>query len=237
MMAQEQHAQRTIYCISGLGADERVFSRLVVPGAGFVYLQWLIPAAQESITDYATRMCGQIPAISGGRVVLMGVSFGGMMAIEMAKQIPGAAVILISSVKSRKELPWSTRLAGRLGLYSLIPTRPGTYSFMRPMRNYFLGVGTREEASLSNEFSENVDPVYLRWAVRQIVCWKNEWQPPVLYHIHGSKDRAFPIGRIAATHVVEGGGHFMVMNRAKEISGILAGILSNIFGRPATNDR
>jgi pimeloyl-ACP methyl ester carboxylesterase len=230
MTIQEQK----LYCISGLGADERVFSRLNIPGVEFIYLRWLIPYDRESMSAYAARMCSQVP---GGPVVLMGLSFGGMMAIEMAKLIPGAAVILVSSVRSRKELPWATRLAGRLGFYKLISSRRRTYTFLRPLRNYFLGAETGEEARLSDEFSENVDPVYLRWAIQQIVCWKNKWQPSILYHIHGSNDRSFPLELVAATHVIRGAGHFMIMNRAKEISGILAGIMGNIFGGPATNGR
>lgn len=200
-----------------------------------VYLKWVRPYKDEPIGAYAKRMCDQLAeSPSSFPIVFIGVSFGGMMAIEMAKHIPGAAVILISSVRSRKELPWATKLAGMLGLYRLISTKPKPYRFLRPLRHYLLGSENREEDRLSDEFSENVDPVYLQWAIRQIVCWKNEWQPQVLYHIHGSKDRSFPLKGVAATHIVNG-GHFMVMNRAKEISGILEGILGNIFDRPATN--
>jgi len=156
----------------------------------------------------------------------MGVSFGGMMAIEMAKFMPGAKVILISSVKSRKELPIGTKLAGVLGLYRLIPSRP--WPWIYSISNYFLGAEGKEETRLSNEFSEHVDRVYLRWAVKQIVCWKNKWQPRVLYHIHGSKDKTFPLNRVAATDVVEGGGHFMVMNRADEMNAILGRIRDSL---------
>jgi pimeloyl-ACP methyl ester carboxylesterase len=217
-------AQKQVYCISGLGADQRVFSKLSVPGLRFIYLEWLTPSKGESIGSYAKRMCGQLDAphvgpAPAGPPVLMGVSFGGMMAIEMAKYIPGAKVILISSVASRKELPAGTKLAAALGLYRLIPARPGAW--MRSISNYFLGAEGEEEFRLSNEFIENVDPVYLRWAIKQIIRWKNEWQPPVLYHIHGSKDRTFPLNRVAATHVVKGGGHFMVMNRAEEVNALL----------------
>lgn len=220
--------KNNVFCISGLGADERIFSKLIVPGIHFNFLQWLIPAKKESIEAYAKRMCDQLPAgridpMSKDRLMLMGVSFGGMMAIEMAKYLPGAEVILISSVKSRKELPGWAKLATALRLYKLTPARQRPW--MRSIGNHFLGVETEEEIRISNEFMENVDRVYLRWAIEQIVKWKNDWQPPVLYHIHGTKDRTFPVKRVAATHVIRGGGHFMVMNRAKELSRILAGIL------------
>ena len=172
-------------------------------------------------------------------VTLMGVSFGGMMAIEMAKWIPVAKVIIISSVKSRKELPAGTKLAAAIGLYRLVPSRQT--SWMRSIGNHFLGAGTEEEIRLSNEFMEKVDPVYLHWAIRQVMRWKNEWQPPVLYHIHGTKDRTFPFHRVCCDpYRVEGGGHFMVLNRAKEMNSILADIAlnpCNISGMQATYGR
>jgi pimeloyl-ACP methyl ester carboxylesterase len=228
---------RQVYCISGLGADERIFSRLKVPGVEFVYLKWLIPEKDESISAYAARMSKQVkePRETGdqdretGGPVFMGVSFGGIMAIELAKLYPAARVVLVSSVKSRKELPPWMKWVGALGLYRLVPRRPGSVSrsnaWIREIGSDFLGAETEEEKRLSNEYRQKVDPVYLYWAVKQIVQWRNHWRPQALHHIHGSKDKTFPIKGITATHVIPGGGHFMVMNRAEEMSRILAAIL------------
>jgi pimeloyl-ACP methyl ester carboxylesterase len=225
---------KQVYCISGLGADERIFSRLKVPGVEFIYLKWLIPEKDETIGDYAKRMSAQVsqPRDSPGQPrdpIFVGVSFGGIMAIELAKLYPAARVVLVSSVKSRKELPAWMRWVGVLGLYRLVPSRPGSVSrsnaWLREIGSDFLGAETEEEIRLSNEYRQKVDPVYLYWAVKQIVQWKNRWRPKALHHIHGSKDKTFPIKGITATHVISGGGHFMVMNRAEEMSRILASIL------------
>src|SRR5580692_10641622 len=151
-----------VYCISGLGADERVFSNLKVQGASFHYLQWLQPEENESIGDYASRMVRQVPVPDP---ILLGVSFGGMMAIEMAKECPGAAVILVSSVKSRQELPTWIRFCGKLKLGNLLPRKPWR---MVRLENYFLGVETPEELTLSNEFRMHADPDYLHWAILQV---------------------------------------------------------------------
>jgi pimeloyl-ACP methyl ester carboxylesterase len=225
---------RQVYCISGLGADERIFSRLKVPGVEFIYLKWLIPEKDESIDAYAHRMRLQVknhrdsPAHNGDPV-FMGVSFGGIMAIELAKLYPAARVVLVSSVKSRKELPAWMRWVGALGLYRLVPSRPGSVSrsnaWFGEIGSEFLGAETEEENRLRDEYRHKVDPAYLYWAVKQIVQWKNDWRPQALHHIHGSKDKTFPIKGITATHVISGGGHFMVMNRAEEMNRILAAIL------------
>jgi len=204
-----------IYCLSGLGADERIFSHLTLPGIALTYLQWVTPVKGETIEAYATRMIG--PGITENPTFL-GVSFGGMMAIEMAKQCKNARVILVSSVKSRKELPSWMRISGQLRLDSLVPSNPWRFA---ALENNFLGAETEEEVALVNDFRAQTSPAYLHWAIRQVLTWRNEWHPPALFHIHGSKDRTFPLRRINPTHVIPGGGHFMIVNRANEVSAVI----------------
>ncbi|MDR3713866.1 MAG: alpha/beta hydrolase [Puia sp.] len=211
---------KQVYCISGLGADERVFSRLSPADTQFRYLEWIVPENKEPIEHYAARMATQI---HHNHPILMGVSFGGMMAIEIARVIPAAKVILVSSVKSHHELPQWMKLSGRLRLNKLMPPRPAEW--MSLLENTFLGAESEEEIALCDEFRKNVNPAYLRWAIEQIVNWRNEWQSPVTYHIHGNKDKIFPLKSILPTHVIKGGGHFMIMNRAPAISALLNKIL------------
>ena len=47
---------KKIYCISGLGADERAFSNLKIDGYELVYMPWLQPLEKETIEQYAKRM-------------------------------------------------------------------------------------------------------------------------------------------------------------------------------------
>lgn len=211
---------KQIYCISGLGADERIFSKLSVTNSCLRYMQWLTPENKETIEHYAARMASQI---HHNNPILMGVSFGGMMAIEIARIVSSAKVILLSSVKSHQELPQWMKLTGKLRLNKLMPPKP--LEWMSLLENTFLGAETPEEIALCNEFRKNVDPAYLRWAIEQIINWRNEWQPPVTYHIHGNKDKIFPLKGILPTHVIKGGGHFMIMNRAPAISTLLTKIL------------
>jgi hypothetical protein len=89
---------------------------------------------------------------------------------------------------------------------------------IRPIQNYFLGAHTQEEKKIANEYRDSIDPVYLRWAINQVLNWKNNWQPEKLVHLHGEKDHIFPVKKIKNAVVIPGGGHFMIMNRYKEIS-------------------
>ena len=209
----------TVYCISGLGADEHIFDGLDVPGVAWAHLPWLMPEGDETIEVYAGRMKAGIGETAP---VLLGVSFGGMMAIEIAKLLPAATVIIVSSIRHRGQLPFPIKMTALLGLGKWTP--PANWRLLAPLQDYFLGVETKADARLVREYRGNVDPHYLQWSIRHIAGWQNEWQPASFYHIHGSKDKVFPLSLVKPTHVVDGGGHLMIHNRAREISKILIDI-------------
>ncbi|MDR2690264.1 MAG: hypothetical protein LBB76_10975, partial [Azoarcus sp.] len=57
------------------------------------------------------------------------------------------------------------------------------------------------------------------WAIGQILHWENTWEPENLVRLHGTRDHILP-SRHADFEIADG-GHFMVVNRAAEISGML----------------
>jgi pimeloyl-ACP methyl ester carboxylesterase len=211
---------KTIYCISGLGADERAFSNLKIQGYKMVYLPWLQPLEKETIEQYAKRMSA---GITEQNPVLMGLSFGGMMCIEISKLLPVNKIILISSIKSPNELPGWMRRSGKLGLNKFFSMR--AYKILEPIQNRILGVSTPDEKAMIRNYRKKEHIAYTNWAVNAALNWRNNWQPPVLFHIHGDNDKLFPIKNVSATHIVKGGGHFMIMNKAEEVSHFINAIL------------
>lgn len=213
---------KKIYCISGLGSDEKVFAKIKVDGYDLVPIAWLPPEKKESIEAYAKRM-GQ--TIADEKPILMGLSFGGMMSIEISKLLPVEKVILISSVKSYKEMPLWMRGAGKLQLNKIIPMHP--YPILEPIQNYKMGVTNKEEKEMVRRYRQNISQPLLSWSVNKILNWKNDWQPNSIFHIHGDADRIFPVKNIRPDYFIKGGGHFMVYNQAAEINRLLQLILKN----------
>lgn len=207
---------RTIYCISGLGADEKIFVNLQLNGYELKHIPWLRPHKKERLEEYAARMA---QPIQGESPLLMGVSFGGMIGIEIARQISLQKLIIISSIKSASEMPQWMRVAGSLQLNKLLPIR--SYKFTERIDNARLGVSTIEERDMVRNYRRNSDPVYLNWAVNQVLNWRNNWQPAHIIHIHGDKDKIFPMKRITPHHIVKGGTHLMIYNRGEEISELI----------------
>lgn len=205
-----------IYCISGLGANEKVFSRLQLPGYELLFLQWMEPELNESISSYAQRMA---IFITDKRPVLLGVSFGGMLAVEISKLIDVEKLILISSVTARQDLPWWMRAAGLLRLHKLIHPRP--HPLLYPIENYFLGAASKPEQKIANHFRQTVNDRFLQWSINEIVTWRNVTKPPNCTQIHGTADKLFPVRKSKTQYLIQKGGHFMVYNRAAEISSII----------------
>jgi pimeloyl-ACP methyl ester carboxylesterase len=211
---------KTIYCISGLGADERAFSKLEVKGHALKIIRWLMPEVDETLQQYAERMRA---TITEEEPVLMGLSFGGMLCTEIAKQIPVKKIIIISSIKSSNEIPFWMKTAARLRLNKIVPLK--STKLTQPIQNMMLGVKTTEEKTLVASLRREADLPYTNWAVNQAINWKNDWQHPHLYHIHGDKDNMFPIKNIRPDFTIKNGGHFMIMNRASEVSNCINSIL------------
>ncbi len=218
-----------VYCISGLGADERVFSKIEWPAAVSVhFLPWLPPLnQQETIQHYAQRMCS---TITEPEPILLGTSFGGMMSIEISKLISVQKIILVSSITSRQELPWWMRACGQLKLDAILPQKTSIgkklpLHIFYPIENFFLGAESAEAKTLAAEFRSNVDAAYLKWAVHNILNWKNEGISVPFVQIHGNRDKLFPLSNVKPTHTVKNSGHFLAFQKADEVSKLLTTVL------------
>lgn len=75
---------KKVYILSGLGADERVFKYLDFKDLDITFVQWIKPKPHEKLMDYVERLREQIKQ---DNPILIGLSFGGIVAAELAKII------------------------------------------------------------------------------------------------------------------------------------------------------
>ncbi len=207
---------KNLYIFSGLGADSRVFQNRDFEGYNVTFVTWILPIQKESIAEYAKRLVSQI---KHKRPILIGLSFGGIMAVEVSKIIEVEKVILIASAKNASEIPWYYKIAGKFRLYNMVPV-----SLMKSanfLSFWFFGIETKHEKKLLTTILKDTDDKFLKWAIIQITTWKNQVNPKNSYHIHGTSDRILPIRFIKPCIKVEQGGHFMTLNKAKLLSEIV----------------
>ena len=206
----------TIYFLSGLGADERIFQYLDLGQFEKKYIKWITPEANESLSHYARRLTKQIEP--SGKFILVGLSFGGIVAIEICRIIRPEKVILISSIKSYNELPYHTKLAGKLKLYKIYPFWITKY--LNYLVIWFFSAKSWQQKALLRDFIRRSDTRFLRWAIIQVLNWKSEPPDLPIISIHGSSDHIFPVRDLEVDHVLPG-GHLVVMEEPGEISKII----------------
>ena len=219
-----------LYCISGLGIDQTPFEFLEIdPEYELVYIRWIEPRKKESLPEYALRLAGVID--DKEPFALLGLSFGGMIAIEIARVIKPQKLILLSSVPGPHCLPALYKFGGMLKVYSWFP-----FDLVKrnvKLTNKMFGIKGMAHQRIMHNVMEKTDTHFLRWAVRSILTWKSNGNLPDYKRIHGTHDRILPLLNCSADYVIEGGTHFMVVVKA----GLISKIINEILSGKATQER
>ena len=207
--------------LPGLGTDSRLFElqrkefpRLIVP-------PWIPPRKNESLPDYAARMAATIKPTRDVPLILGGVSFGGMLAYEMARHLKPDAVVLIASCRRRRGLRGWYR-AGRW-LLPLVPIR--AWSVVKLLAAPSLRLSCRmssdRQSTLVAMFRE-MDSRFMHWTVRAILRWRPTPLEGVPVHqIHGRRDRVLPASRTGADTWIPDGGHLINVTHAEQVNAFI----------------
>lgn len=199
-----------VYFMPGMAANAAIFEYIKLPEDKFKmhFLEWIIPLDDESLKDYALRMNKYI---KHENIVLIGVSFGGVVVQEMSNHLSIRRLIIISSVKCRDELPRRMKFASKTGFFKLVPTSLLDYvdHFEKLAMNDFL----KKRARLYRKYLSVRNNKYLDWSIKNMVCWDCEKPREGLVHIHGDSDLIFPHKYIKDCITVKGGTHIMIINR------------------------
>ena len=202
-----------IYGISGLGADKRVFDFLTLDNE-FIPIDWITPYKNEPIKDYSKRLSSVIDIEND--FCLIGVSFGGLIATEISQILNPKTTILISSAHTKNELRPIFRWFGKTQLIRVIPTF--LFDPPRLIAKYIFGA---KNTKLLNDILDDTDLSFAKWAVNELTNWRNTTQLKNVLKINGTKDKLIPPKGNTKMELIEKGEHFMIVDRANEISKII----------------
>ena len=196
----------------GMAANPSIFEYIKLPENQFEvhWLEWKIPIKNESLEDYAKRM---IKEVKHDNVVLLGVSFGGMLVQEMSKYMTLKKLIVVSSVKSHHELPKRFKLLKYTKAYKFLPTQ--LVGNMDLLAKYAFGETIKKRVELYKKYLSVNNKAYLDWAIEQVVCWDQDAPNPEAIYIHGDNDFVFPHSCTDNCIVIKGGTHIMIINKYK----------------------
>jgi hypothetical protein len=203
-----------IFSVSGLGADERVFKYLKLEQE-IVPVLWISPIEGESIVNYSKRLIDKYGLVNETNFGILGVSFGGLVAVEISKLTKPKFTILISSVETTNELSRFLRILGKSKIVEWIPKR--LFNPPKFMAHYMFGTDKKE---MLNSILDDSDLKFTKWAVIELLNWKNKVCLPNLIKVGGSKDKMLP-PKGENTVVINQGEHFMIVDKADEISKVL----------------
>ena len=219
-----------IIFLPGLGTDERLIEPQRALPAHIEVPPWLQPLHErESLPSYAKRLAATLDASTP--FYLAGISFGGMLAQEVARHVRPRRVFLLSSCTSRHGIPHVYRVAGDVLMPYLVPAILNPLKSL-PSRVRSVGPALRLPMWPSHmlacnrvvhEMVRDCPPKLFRWSVQALLRWDGHAEPigPVV-HIKGSRDIVLPHHLCRPTHLVRGAGHLMNMTHADRVNEIIA---------------
>jgi pimeloyl-ACP methyl ester carboxylesterase len=167
------------------------------------------------LRDYASVLAAKVDTKRPH--TLIGVSMGGMVAQELAILSRPERVVIVSSWKGPQEMPPPLKL-----LRGTHPERILSKVFIQrslPFMRWQMGVESAESSTLFDGLLMVHTLAQLKVQINACLSWDGPLaRAKGLVHIHGDHDRLMPIGYIEQPIVVKGGGHFMVFDRAAEVS-------------------
>tara|TARA_B100002019_G_C21233215_1_gene581262 strand:+ start:277 stop:954 length:678 start_codon:yes stop_codon:yes gene_type:complete len=201
-----------IYMMPGLAASSKIFENIFLDNNMYTVhkLDWIQPKKNERFKSFCLRISKKIKYKDP---VLLGVSFGGIIMQEIDKIIDARKLIIVSSVKSHNEYPAIYKIARDYQLNNVLPF--GMFdNFIKLSMKLNINKLYRR-IDLAERYLTERDEEYLEWSVKSLLNWKQDKYRPDIIHIHGDKDRVFPIENISNCITIEGGRHEMIILKAK----------------------
>lgn len=205
-----------IYAIPGLGTNEKLYIHTKIKNHEISILNWPTPQKNDTMASYAEKFLAQID--QSKPYCLLGVSFGGMLCVELSKIIHPQKIFLISTSKNRTELPWFIKAMKYVPIHKLISEKQ--HRKLAYHGKWFIGFGNAyipEFLGMVNSMTEN----YFKYCINIIVNWNGKSFGNQLIHLHGTNDRLLSYNNVIANYTIEDGSHAMIVFNAEEINEII----------------
>ncbi len=217
-----------------IGTDGRIFDCLRPSFPELMTPTLIPPERYESLADYAARLANQLPIV--GPCWLGGLSFGGMLALEVSRHVNAKAVCLLASIRNSEEL--SPGWKALRPLVGWLPRRADLVarSLARVVNSTSLWAIPQRFHPLVRHLSQIEEP-HLPWALRAIGSWKPAPFPENLpiFHLHGDRDPILPIKWTTPTMVLPQAGHLLPLVRPLEVIHFLEQCRATVAGDLSPN--
>jgi pimeloyl-ACP methyl ester carboxylesterase len=209
----------------GLGVSEHLFAFQKTLPARLEFPLLPTPDESESLQHYAARVAASIDPTPP--LYLGGVSFGAMIALEMARILNPRGIFVISGALNQHQISPVIRILAALAS----GTPEVLFPFGRRIVPAFLRILGRfdrhEREHLVDTFA-TVNFHLARWGATRIMQWSAPADIPCPIHwIHGQIDHVVPLWRVRPDAVVLGAGHFLNVSHPEATNEFIASHLSD----------
>lgn len=210
--------QSTLFLFPGLGADERLFQHQLDNLDNIVVPEWLPAEKDESLADYCKRFASTLDI--SPKDFVGGMSFGGQVALEIAKHVECAGCMLISANRRAEEISAQFRLQNKI-----LQTMPESF-----VKTALKGIAIPklvneeklcdQEKSFLIEMADEMDYNFFRWSSNAAATWDYEFnsadfKTPIM-QIHGEHDSI--ITKSPESEILKGAGHLINYTHATELN-------------------
>ncbi|MFT7113513.1 MAG: pimeloyl-ACP methyl ester carboxylesterase [Candidatus Azotimanducaceae bacterium] len=209
-----------IYAFGGLGNEEELFSKLDFGSHDLCFMPFEISNRSMTLNDFLESVLRRIDISKP--FILLGFSFGGIIAKALAEKYKPERLILISTFLTRPELPRAARIAALKRPYLWLPK--SMYSSANIFTRLVFSFLPKKTNKLVLKIMENVGPDLSKWAFKVILQWKGN-SVNEFVRIHGERDRIIPSKKLKSVDYYSKGGHFMVHTCPEEMNAFLKTVL------------
>ena len=192
---------------------------------------WIEPGAGDDLPGYARRMAAVIEARVDRRrrLLLGGSSFGGMLALEVARILRPDGVVLIGSCRDLRGV--------RPSLAALLPIAPRVplvahrlFARLGWWASFAFGARDDDDRRLFAAMLRSSPPRRVQWACGAMAGWRPLPLPGVpVFALHGGDDRLLPAERARSSDpevvVVAGAGHLLPLTHPEPTNAFLRSVL------------
>lgn len=205
--------------LPGLGADERLFSRLGTLCVPVVTTRLPPPDANESFTAYALRIAAGLDLRPEDWIG--GCSFGSLVAADIARRRPVAGLVLIGGGLSSSAVAAPIAWLGRLTRYIPCAALQALFAWPAACKLAFGRLdtdiaGTITAMALDTPAAMGCAGIRLLFSYYPAI--------PVLcpvHAIHGDRDRLMRAPPLPRCRKVAGAGHALALSHAREVTAFL----------------
>jgi pimeloyl-ACP methyl ester carboxylesterase len=156
-------SRKRLILFSGLGLDARYVTPDFPLPFDLYVPPWIDPLPNESLESYAQRIIPTLPIHDTIDYYIGGVSFGGMVALEVSRHLKPEAVFLISSCPSYRQVSWLVRVPGKLIAPYVKADFVKHFLWLAPLAIRLTGPLHRTKRNLLIDIWNNANLEVMRW--------------------------------------------------------------------------